>query len=220
MFEFIDIDKWKRKTPYLNFIKYSNPIFSISTRLDVTELYASCKKRGTSFFSDFTFLAVKCLNEVEELRLRIVDGRVALYDVVDANYIVLNYDGVITTCRTKLSDSYSDFYARCRQDIESARKNKGTDVFNTRDNGVFYISAMRWLDLNSMTNPYDYADAESSSIPRITWGKIVEENGRLKMMFDIAAHHALVDGEPVCRGINLIQCALCDANGFLERTNK
>lgn len=220
MIKFIDTDGWKRKVPYENFIKYSNPIVSMSARLDVTELISSCKRRGTSFFSDFTFIASKCLNEIDEFRLRLVGGKVALYDSIDPNYIVLNDNDVISTCRTKMSNSYADFYTRCRKDIEDARKNVGVSVFNKGDNGVFYISCIKWVDLVSFSNPFDYADKDGCSIPRLTWGKVVDESGRKKMTFDVAAHHALIDGEPICRGINSIQLALDRADKFLAEDNK
>lgn len=215
MVKYIDINKWKRRVPYENFIRYTNPMFSLATRLDVTELYLSSKRRGTSFFSDFMFLAAKCLNAVDELRLRIIDGRVAVYDVIDPNYIVMNNDGVICSCRTKMSDDYEDFYARSRRDIEAVRMSKSEGEFNSSDNGVFYISCLKWTDIISFANPFDYADAAGSSIPRLTWSKVVDECGRKKMTFDIAAHHALTDGEPICRAFNSIQEAIDKADEFL-----
>lgn len=206
----IDVNSWKRKIPYENFIKYSNPIFSLSTRLDVTLLCKRCKEKGTSFFADFLWLVMKCLNGVEELRLRIYGGNVVLYDVVHPSYIVLSDDGVIQTCRTGLRGDYAQFYKKVREDISATKKyGSGKGRFNEKEtNDTFYFSCMPWVDLTSMSNPYDYADAEASSIPRITWGKYVEENGRMRMMIDIAAHHALLDGEPVCRAFVKIQEAL------------
>ena len=63
-------------------------------------------------------------------------------------------------------------------------------------------------------------DPESSSIPRLTWGKYADENGRKKMTFDIAAHHALLDGEPICRAFIKIQNALNDINNFIKENER
>lgn len=210
----IDIEIWKRKIPYENFIKYTNPIFSLSTRLDVTELYDSCKRRGTSFFTDFTFIAATCLNSIEEFRLRIKDGKVVLYDGISPSYIVMSEDGVIVTCRTEICGDYAGFYRNARRDAEQAKSGTKVKPFNDGNNDVYFISCMPWTDLTSVSNPYDLKDAETSSIPRLTWGKFTEENGRKKMTMDIAAHHALIDGEPVCRGFNYIQDALNDPDKF------
>ncbi|MGN1373327.1 MAG: CatA-like O-acetyltransferase [Candidatus Coproplasma sp.] len=212
----IDVENWKRRIPYENFIKYTNPIFSLSTRLDVTELYASCKRRGTSFFTDFTFIAATCLNSVEEFRLRIKGGNVVLYEEISPSYIVMSDGGVIVSCRSQIYDDYSRFYRAAREDIERAKLAKQVKAFNDGLNDVYYISCMPWVDLTSFSNPYDLKDVEASSIPRLTWGKFSEENGRKKMTMDIAAHHALIDGEPVCRGFIAIQQALNDPDKFFS----
>ena len=212
----IDVERWKRKIPYQNFIKYTNPVFSLSTRLDVTKLYDSCKKRGRSFFTDFTFIVTTCLNSVEEFRIRIKGGEVVLYDRINPSYIVMSEDGVIVACRTDIVDDYEQFYANARADAERARKGKQVKEFNDGSNDLYYISCMPWTDITSVSNPYDLKDVEGSSIPRLTWGRYTEENGLKKMTMDIAAHHALIDGEPVCRAFNKIQDALNDPEKFLK----
>ncbi|MCM1545404.1 MAG: CatA-like O-acetyltransferase [Clostridiales bacterium] len=212
----IDIENWNRKVIYNNFIGYSNPIFSISSRLDVTQLYDYCKNKGISFFTAFTFIAGKCLNGVEEFRLRLKDGKVVLYDRIRPSFIVKRADGVISTCRTGFCESFKEYYPAARAAQKAAQENTGV-VFNGDDcNDLFFITCMPWVDIYSFSNPYDLKNPDMSSIPRLMWSKFVPENGRLKMTFDIAAHHALIDGEPVCRAINLIQNALCSVEEFLN----
>ena len=214
----IDIQQWDRKVPFENFIKYTNPIFSLSTRLDVTQLYDYCRKTKTSFFANFLFAAVSVLNEIEEFRLRIADDKVVLYDSIDPNYIVLTNKNVIQTCRSKMTSDYKKFYDGVRRDIEAAKNGQSVGkTFNAaKENDCYYISCLSWVDLQSMSNPYDLKDKESSSIPRLTWGKFVDENGRKKMFMDIAAHHALMDGEPVCRAFVNLQKELDDIDMFLK----
>ena len=67
----IDVNTWNRKSQYENFIKYSQPTFSLSTRLDVTNLVEYTKKTKKSFFSCFLFFVTKAVNEVEEMRTRL-----------------------------------------------------------------------------------------------------------------------------------------------------
>ena len=215
----IDINGWKRKVPYENFIGYTNPVFSLSTRLDVTNLCERCEQNKTSFFVDFLYVVMKCLNSIEEFRLRILNGEVVLYDEIHPSYIVLTDDNVIATCRTQMQSTYPEFYARARADIEGTKKSKRQEGdFNlNKQNDCFYISCMPWVDLVSVSNPYDFKNAENSSIPRLTWSKFVDENGRKKMTMDISVHHALVDGEPVCRAFVIIQKALDDIENFFKQ---
>lgn len=213
----IDINNWKRKVPYTNFITYADPIFSLTTRLDVTELCARCKRLGTSFFTDFLYIVTVCLNQTEALRLRIKGDNVVLYDTVHPNYIVLSDDGVIVTCQTYADSSYEVFYKNARAHIAVAKRSGNKEVFNQEgENDRFYVSCLPWVDLAAVRNPYDLKDAESSSIPRLTWGKYTDDCGRMKMMFDVAAHHALLDGEPVCRFFLRVQNALENADTFFD----
>ena len=214
----MDIKTWKRRAVFENFIGYTNPIFSLSAREDVTALVARCKREGTSFFTDFMYLVTQCLNETEELRLRLVGDDVVLYEHISPSYIVMSDAGVIVTRRTDCVGGYKEFYAQTRRDIAEAKAIKSPqEKFNDRRNDCFYISCLPWTDIRSVINPYDLADREATSIPRLTWGRYAEENGRLRMTLDISAHHALTDGEPLCRAFNLIQDALSDADNWFER---
>ncbi|MDE7087068.1 MAG: hypothetical protein K2O67_02625 [Clostridia bacterium] len=212
----IDIENWNRKVIYDNFIGYSNPIFSISSRLDVTDLYDYCKRTGAAFFTTFTFIAAKCLNGVEEFRLRLKEGNVVLYDVINPSFIVKRPDGVISTCRTEMTDNYKEFYRKSRAAQEAAQSSSGVVFNNDNRNDLYFISCMPWVDIHSFSNPYDLKNPDLSSVPRIMWSKFVPENGRLKMTFDVAAHHALIDGEPVCRAIASVQNALDNVEEFLK----
>lgn len=213
----IDVKSWKRRAAYENFIGYSNPVFSLSTRLDVTALYERCKRENTSFFTDFLYIVMQSLNSIGEFRLRIKDGNVVSYDVIHPSFIVLNDENAIVTCRTAMKENYGEFYKTVRQEIQRAKKSGYYSPFNAvGGNDFYYISCLPWTDITAVNNPYDYKDAESTSIPRLLWGKFVDENGAKKMTMDIAAHHALIDGEPVCRAFNLIQSRLLKADEFLR----
>ena len=213
----IDLATWKRKTPYECFSKYSNPVFSMTVRLDVTELVEFSKKTSTSFFANFLFVVSKCLNGIEDFRIRIKEGKVVVYDVITPSYVVMNDNGVIVTKQTEFSDDYKVFYERVKCDIEEAKHNLTQTKFNNAgQNDLFYTSCIRWVDFTSISNPYHVPDAEQSSIPRLAWGKYVEENGRLKMSFDISAHHALMDGYEMSQGFVSIQNALSDIENFLK----
>ncbi len=215
----IDINSWKRKLPYENFIRYTNPIFSLSTRLDVTNLHNRHKKEKTSFFTDFLFVSMKCLNSIEDFRLRIFNGNVVMYDVAHPSYIILSEDDVILSCRTEMKNEYDEFYKNVRINIANTIKQGcNKENFNTHcTNDCFFVSCIPWIDVVSLSNPYDLKNQEDSSIPRVTWSKYVEENGRQKMMMDIAVHHALIDGEAICKAFNKIQEALNNIEEFINQ---
>lgn len=216
----IDLTTWSRKAHYECFSAYTNPIFSLCTRLDVTDLVRYSKQTGTSYFANFLFIAIKCLNHTEGFTRRILpDGRVVEYETCDPSYIVMNDEGVIVTCRNKMRFDYQGFYADVRSAVEKAKKQTKKEKFNDDDQGValFYTSCLPWVDFTSMSNPYDLKNPAQSSIPRLTWGKFVQKGERYEMAMDIAAHHALLDGQHLAEGFNKIQTALNDVQSFFDK---
>lgn len=45
----------------------------------------------------------------------------------------------------------------------------------------------------------------ADSIPRISWGKYFEENGKIKLPMSVQAHHALMDGMHVGQYFSMFQ---------------
>ena len=214
----IDTSKWARKTAYDNFLSYTNPVFAIATRLDVTNLVDYCNKHKVRFFSTMLYLVTKCANQVEQMRYRIEDGNVVEYDVVNPSYIVLRSDDSIATSMTKFVDNFATFYANATADIEVARTKPTLTTFeNGNGAGCIYFSSLQWMDVVAVIDPYNLVDSTQTSIPRITWGKYVQtRDGRYEMGLNISAHHALMDGVHVGRVVQNINLALQDVENFLR----
>ncbi len=206
---------WHRKSTFDSFSKYDNPVFSVATRLDVTELVNYSKERGTSFFTDFLYIVCLTLNQMSQFRCRIVDGKVVEYDRINPSFIVMNEITDIVTCQSPASFDYSEFYRNNRLAIDSAKRNKNEFISPTT-NDVFYISCLPWIDFVSMSNPYNYSDADQTSIPRLTWGKYTLEGDRYKMTMDIAVHHGMMDGFHVAIAFSSIQAYLNNVRDLIK----
>ncbi|MBR3346424.1 MAG: hypothetical protein IKG37_05035, partial [Solobacterium sp.] len=57
---------------------------------------------------------------------------------------------------------------------------------------LIFISCLPWIDVTGLTN--EGMTDPSDSIPRITWGKYEEENGRLVLGMSLEVNHRLIDG--------------------------
>lgn len=215
----IDINNWCRRAQYYNFIKYTQPIFSIGTKLDVTNLVLFCKKNRLSFFSSFLYVVIKCMNAFTEWRTRIIGEKVVVFDKIHPSYIVLRESEQIITCLTEMQDDFSLFYNKTRKDIEST-KNENKTVFNSiQREDLIYISCLPWINFISVLNPYNFADKSQTSIPRVTWGKYsVKNDGKYELPFDVSAHHALVDGIHVAKLFRHIEEALENLEEFIGET--
>ncbi len=213
----IDKNTWNRKSQYENFITYSNPTFSLGTRLDVTNLVNYCKKTNKSFFVCFLYVLSKAINAVPEMRTRILNDNPVSFDVVHPSFIVMRPDEVIVTCQTDFTNDFNEFYNDAINGIEEKRNSLNNSPFES-SNGVdcFYVSAIKWMDLTSVINPYNFDNSNQSSIPRITWGKFVK-NGESKyeMGFDVSVHHALIDGYQVTKVVSYITDMINDIDKIL-----
>lgn len=201
----IDINEWSRKNQFNNFIYYTNPVFSVGTVIDVTPLVQYCEKNDLSFFITFLYVVSHGINAVEAMRMRIYQDNVVLFDKVHPGYVVLCDDDELKTCLTPVDDSFKVFYDRVQADIIKTKQQHKASYNEGITNDCYYISCLPWIRINSVTNPYNFADKEQTSIPRITWGKYYKNGDRYEIGFDISAHHALVDGVHVSKVIHEIE---------------
>lgn len=213
----ININSWERKSAYKCFSRYQNPTFSLSTKIDVTNLVNYSKKTGTSFFANTLFVVTKALNSIDEFRIRIHKNKVVLFDKIDASFIVLNQQGAIISCRTNYTENYNDFYAKTRSLIDSAKTDFSKKNFNDNgDNNLFYFTCLPWVDFTSLSHPYNYRDKPRTSIPRISWGKYVFDGKKYLMTLDFCAHHALLDGYHFAKGFTAIQDTINNLENYLK----
>ena len=89
--------------------------------------------------------------------------------------------------------------------IEAVAAGGILDANSGERDDLAYLSCMPWLDYTSINNALPGPD---DCIPRITWGKIVERDGRWEMAMTLEVHHALVDGEQVGAYFAAVQDAL------------
>lgn len=211
----IDLDDWYRCQTYRSFAHYTNPTVSMTSRIDVTDLYRRCKNVGSSFFTDLLYVVSVNINDIEEMRLRIKDDDVILYDSIDPGIVVMKDDNSITNSRIEMTHDYEEFRDRVTKGIEAAKRCVSKENMNRNQaSNIFFNSSMHWVDFTSINHPLNFADKESCSIPRITWGKITEQSGRLTVAFDVCVHHALIDGYHIGKCIMGIQKDLNDLHLF------
>ena len=203
--EKIDIKNWARRVQYENFVGYTNPIFSVTVRLDVTKLVKFCKENGKSFFATFLYILSESMNEIPEWRMRIKDDEVVIFDKVHPSFVVLKDDDELATCLSEAISDYETFHKNTKEAIAKAKSEKSGAFESVKRVDRIFVSTLQWIDFTSMSNPYNFTDKEQTSIPRVTWGKYVEKDGKYEMAFDVAGHHALVDGVHSARLISKIQ---------------
>ena len=208
-----EYDVGKRGPSHSVFMGYSDPTFSITARLDVTDLFDRCKSKHRSFFIEFLHMVSVASNGVENFRLRLMDGKPVIFDVIDPSYVVIRDDDTICTSSVTFTPDRDGFFERVRADVDACKSPDHEPSFSgNRRLDLLYVSCLPWIDFVSVKNPYDLKSIDECSIPRITWGRVVDDGGRRRLTVDVSAHHALMDGYHIASFFNGLQDLL---DGFI-----
>lgn len=199
----VDMDKLGRAKHFEWFNQFQNPTFSINVRIDVSNIRTHAKNHGKSFFIEMLYLVTEALHSVDEMRMRIKGDDVVIFDMINPAYTIMTDAGVFENSRHTMSHDYETFYTRAAENIAIAKSKRSHDD-NSNDNfndlsiiDEFYITSIPWVDMLSVTHPQPTWSKENMSIPRVCWGKYIEQNGRYSLALNLTANHALVDGKPL-----------------------
>ena len=128
------------------------------------------------------------------------------HDRIDMSVTVPKPDGTFNYAYFQHLPDFPTF-DRVTADLlaEAARRDALGAAMGER-NDLAFLSCMPWLDYTSINNALPGPD---DCIPRISWGKIVEEApGLWRMAMTLEVHHALVDGADVGAFFGIVQSRL------------
>lgn len=198
----IDMNTWPRREIYDFFSPISNPFYSVTFTLDVTNLYRYVKERGLSFYYGLVYLCTQAVNRVEAFLYTIEDGRVRMYDWRQPSFTDLE----------KGSEFFRVVYVPCEGSIDdfcrAAREKSESQHFffdpTAETNDLIYFSCLPWMDVTGLTNERNLDPDDA--IPRIAWGKYIDVNGRKQLHISLEINHRFIDGvhlgrfnEELCR---------------------
>ena len=191
----VDLSSWPRREIYAFFSGISDPFYSVTFRLDVTELRRYTKARGLSFYHSLIWLCTRALERVEAFSYAVCGGEPVLLDSRRPSFTHLkpwgeSFQIVTLPC----AGSLEEFCAAAKEKAE-----KQDFFIDAAGEGIdmIFFSCLPWLDLTALTNERDLDPDDA--IPRIAWGKYVEEKGRLSLGLSIEVNHRFIDGVHIGR---------------------
>lgn len=199
---FVDIENWNRKDHYNYFRQLDYPHFNICGNVDITNFYTYIKENKLPFFISVLYAATKTANSIKEFRFRIREDKLIEHENVSPSFTVMTEGEIFSFCSVNFVDKYSDFKADALKEIEKTKNNVSIEDEPGRDD-LLYITCIPWISFTNITHPIQMNPVDS--IPRISWGKYFEQNGKIKLPLSVQAHHALVDGIHVGKFFNDIQ---------------
>lgn len=198
----LNLDTWNRKEHFLFFKQMEEPFFGVTTRVDCTKAYAKAKELGVSFFTYYLHKTLIAVNSVENFRYRIIDNEVYVFDPIDASATILREDKTFGFSLMKYDQNLNAFAEITRNEIARIQNTRGLITRDFEIN-LIHFSAVPWIDFTSYSHARSYTWPDSC--PKISYGKMVEENGQKSMAISVHVHHGLADGFHVGQFLTLLQ---------------
>lgn len=200
----VDLSTWPRAEQFRFFRGYERPHYAVTTRLDVTHLMAR-KADGVSVYRGCLHAIGAGIHAVPELTMRFRGETVVRHDRIALSMTVPTEAGSFRYAYVPWQPDFGAFDAVARRLIDLARQGASLNANEGQTDAVAYLSCLPWLDFTSVTNALP---GPEDCIPRVSWGKIVPEQGRHRMAMALEVHHALVDGAHVGACFAAVQQAL------------
>jgi chloramphenicol O-acetyltransferase type A len=212
--KYLDLESWGRRQLFDFFRRYDQPYFNVCTQLDVTRLMELIRSHpGTNVSLTYHYFALRVANEIESFHYRLKDDQVLVYEVVHGGSTVLMPNESFSFAYFDYDEDFLRFATGAKQAMDDVRNGDGVLRPTPRDN-LIYFTTLPWFSFTS------FAHARNSerglSVPRIAFGKFLEEGGRVKLPFSVEVHHALMDGLHVGRYLNRLQEVLLEPESFVR----
>jgi chloramphenicol O-acetyltransferase type A len=187
----LDLNSWNRKEHFLFFKQMEEPFYGITTTIDCTQAYVKAKVLGISFFSYYLHKTLSAVNAVENFRYRIIEDEVYVFDVIDASATVMREDTTFGFSYMPFTEDINEFTQIVQTEIERMQTTTGVFTREYPDN-LIHFSALPWINFTSLSHARSFTWPDSC--PKISIGKLTEENGKKSMPISVHVHHGLADG--------------------------
>jgi len=191
MKKLIDIENWNRKEHFHFFSQFSEPFFGVTVKVDCSKAYVKAKEKQVSFFLYYLYQVLKTANGIDNFKYRIIDNQAYEFDTVNASPTINRPSGSFGFAYMDYFEDEDTFYKNALEEIEKVQKANSLLPAVSGEN-VIHFSAIPWIDFTSISHARNFSYPDSC--PKISFGKMTEDNGIKTMPISIHVHHGLMDG--------------------------
>lgn len=205
----IDIDTWDRKEHYEFFSRSDYPHYHIGANLDITEYRRRVKEQDLPLSFALTYTVTQAMNQVEAFRYRFFEGKVVLYDKLHP-YFAYNAPNkkYFKMVLCELEENMADFAHKAKKKaLDQEEYFIREDAANRSD--LIFISSIPKVSFTHLSHTITLANPNDAN-PRLSWGKCIEENGKLLLPLNVQVHHAFVDGDHLGEYFEVLQTMFYD----------
>ena len=205
MKQLLNIEEWSRKDHFTFFKEFEEPFFGICATVDCTAAFNYCRENDVSFFLFYLHCSLRAANETTPFRYRINENQVFVYEQVNASPTINRPDGSFGFSYMDYEPDFNRFAEMAKLEIERIQNSRGLTPAVSGENVIHY-SSIPWINFTALSHARSFRFKDSS--PKISFGKMTEENNRRKMPVSVHVHHALMDGYDVGRHFELFETLL------------
>lgn len=203
-----------RRKHFELFRRMEQPHFGVTASVQIASFLRYIRERQVSFTPAVVYCIARAANTIPVFKQRLRGETIVEHEQVDPSFTVLtDVADVFSFCHVPYNPHFGSFVAAARARIDEMRFAPSLEDEDGRDDYLF-MSSFPWVSFTGFMHAM--SDSPPDSIPRMVWGKYVEDGGRVTMPLAVQAFHALVDGRDVGRYFELVQ-HLFDHPEELER---
>ena len=198
----LHMESWARKDHFDFFSRFEEPFFGVTVELDCKKTYDQAKETGHSFFLCYLHKALLAANFIESFRYRIIEGKVWVYDQVNASPTINRPDGTFGFGYMNFEQDFNVFATNARIEMDRVRNSTGLEPAISGEN-VIHFSSIPWIRFTALSHARSFSHHDS--IPKISFGKMIPSGDTLLMPVSVHAHHGLMDGYQVGQFLDYFQ---------------
>ncbi len=188
----IPLEGWEREESYRFFSTMTQPFFNVHTEIEITPLYQYCKTYGLSVSLAYMHATLEAARATDNFLLRIENGRVVKYSGLDLSTTILKDDKNIAFTHFPYHEKLEDFCKEGAGIIAEVKKSR--KLFNGyQGTDLLHMTTLPWFKFKGMEHAFS-TEQENPGVPKIGYGRLEMQQGKVILPISIGLHHALADG--------------------------
>lgn len=187
----IDLKTWELKEAFDVYSQHKCPFYSITTKIDVTNIYNFAKTHNLSFYFCWGHVVNTAILGVEEFNIRIVNNKLVVGDANIVSFVCKRKDErKFRFIDVPYNKNILEF-CKLAKEIEQHQ----TTIFGDGKYGndwSVYLSCTPWFSFSCITNPKTMDT--NDFIPRLICDKYVQKGKKKFMNISVEVNHRVVDG--------------------------
>ncbi|MEY0436285.1 type A chloramphenicol O-acetyltransferase [Providencia huaxiensis] len=203
-----NIETWLRKEHYNTYEKTINCGFSLTSKIDITNLKKHIDSNGYKFYPTIIYLLSRVANTYKEFRFANKNGELILWDKVNLSFTIFHKETeTFSSLWCEYSSEMTIFMDSYHQQVTLYKDNFKLYPQPQQIDNVFYVSSLPWVSFDSFN--LNIADSRNIYTPIFTMGKYYSEGNKIWLPLSVQVHHAVCDGFHVGKFLTTLQ-KLCD----------